>query len=312
MPFVFVLRCHARGECARVRGPPPPAALRPCPDPVGPPGSHRGRRAAALRWPGAGRRPGHVVPGPAPRRSAAWRSVSIFRGFGDWGWYRAGGWGVWGAGGGRHCGSCWAAGLGLEASALGRTEKPGGSRAWGAASTDGALVGAWGDVGNQGPHGAELRSAQKPGRPGHVFFGGVWALLAPTGLRVSGRSGGGGARGRGGLGVSARRLPGAAGPLTGGFLLATPGFYLSGTFPFRSIFKRRCLPHAASLDVFGCEPRSGPVEGLGPYGWTQRVCRVSVCADPAEAGGEGAWIAGPVVPLQPDSPSSVLLLSVVF
>lgn len=38
------------------------------------------------------------------------------------------------------------------------------------------------------------------------------------------------------------------------------------TFPFRAIIKRRYLPHVASLDVFGCQPRSGSVEGLGPDG----------------------------------------------
>lgn len=134
-------------------------------------------------------------------RASEGRGLAVrvgFRGFGDWGGYRAGGWGVWAAGRRRHCGWCWAAGRGLEASAPGRTETSGASRAGGAAGTDGAVVGARGDVGTWGPHGAELGSAQEPGRPGPVFCGGVWALLGPTGPRVSGRS-------DGGVGASARR-----------------------------------------------------------------------------------------------------------
>lgn len=202
-----------------------------------------------------GRRGGSGSRGSGSRASEG-RGLAVrvgFRGFGDWGGYRAGGWGVWAAGRRRHCGWCWAAGRGLEASAPGRTETSGASRAGCAAGTDGAVVGARGDVGTWG------RTARSWGRPRSrgaqvpCSAGACGRCWDPRGPEC-----------RDGATAGWGRL--RAGPFTGGCFLAPPGLYLSGTFPFRSIFKRRCLPQAASLDVFGCEPRSGPVEGLGPYG----------------------------------------------
>lgn len=247
-PFVFVPGCHARGECARVRR----RAPHPCPDPAGLPGSHRGQRAAALCWREAGRRrvTWFRVPrlgGPRPGGPCRFSRV---RGLGRISGRRLG---RGAAGRRRHCGWCWAAGRGLEASAPGRTETSGASRAGGAAGTDGAVVGARGDVGTWG------RTARSWGRPRSrgaqvpCSAGACGRCWDPRGPEC-----------RDGATAGWGRL--RAGPFTGGCFLAPPGLYLSGTFPFRSIFKRRCLPQAASLDVFGCEPRSGPVEGLGPYG----------------------------------------------